>query len=170
MSRVVEKNREKRRDKRMDSPIRKVSRTLGIAGALMLLAIVLKDRRRIPERVRAFNKHVFNPLVLKSAGTPDSPFAVIQHVGRRSGKVYETPLLVAPVVDGFVITLTYGLGVDWYRNMQAAGKCIVLWHGREYISERSELLDTETALLAFPPTLRLLLRLLDRQCFVKLAA
>jgi deazaflavin-dependent oxidoreductase (nitroreductase family) len=58
--------------------------------------------------------------------------ALIRHVGRKSGRTYETPLLLARVADGFVAELTYGENVDWYRNVAHAGRCTVVVNGREY--------------------------------------
>jgi deazaflavin-dependent oxidoreductase (nitroreductase family) len=111
------------------------------------------------DALRSFNKKIFNPFILKAAGTPRSPFAVIRHTGRRSGKLYETPLLAMPMGEDFVLALTYGLEVDWYRNVINAGKCILLMHGKEFALEKPELLDREIALLAFPRLLRLILRI-----------
>ncbi len=66
------------------------------------------------------------------------PFAIVRHVGRRSGKTYETPVIVFPFAGGFMLALTYGPEVDWYRNVTAAGRCVVIWHRREYPIERIE--------------------------------
>ncbi len=153
---------------RRRTPMLNVSRAFGIAGAAVVVALLLRNWRQIPDRIRTFNKHILNPLVLKSAGTAYSPFAVICHVGRRSGKAYETPIIVVPIVDGFVIELTYGPGVDWYRNVLAAGHCTVIWHDRAYVCEGVEALETETGLLAFPRHFRFVLQLMDRRDFVKM--
>src|SRR5207249_904556 len=46
----------------------------------------------------------FNPLVLSLAGTRFLPlYGVIEHHGRRSGKVYRTPVVVQPTSDGFIV-------------------------------------------------------------------
>jgi hypothetical protein len=37
--------------------------------------------------------------------------------------LYETPIFVEPFDRGFVIELTYGPQVDWYKNVLAAGGC-----------------------------------------------
>ncbi len=124
--------------------------------------------QRFLQRMRLFSKRVINPRVLKFAGSPHSLFAVVQHVGRRSGRAYETPLLVMPVADSFVIELTYGLEVDWYRNVVAAGECRVLWRGREYICDEFGPIEVEIALPAFPLALRLPLQLLGARHFVRM--
>jgi len=117
-------------------------------------------------RLRSFNKNIFNPLILKFAGGARSPFAVIHHFGRRSGKTYATPLIVRQTPRGFVIALTYGPDVDWYRNVQAAGRATLLWHGREYPIEKPESLNTSSALLEFPLVLRTILRTRGTDDFV----
>jgi len=108
--------------------------------------------------IRAFNKHITNPLLRTFANASRGPFAVIYHVGRRSGKPYETTIMVWPMGDGFVIALTYGDSVDWYRNILAAGHCTLLWHGRVYAVGKPEPIDVETSLPALPPAFRPILR------------
>jgi deazaflavin-dependent oxidoreductase (nitroreductase family) len=115
--------------------------------------------RRLRDRIRHFNKRTFNPWILKSAGGDRSPFAVVGHLGRRSGMAYATPVIVRPVKDGFVFALTYGPDVDWYRNILAAGRCTLRWRGTAYTLEQPETLLPEAALRSFPAALRWVLRL-----------
>src|SRR5689334_6707649 len=76
---------------------------------------------------------VFNPLVLLLAGTRFLPlYGVITHRGRRSGKVFHTPVVVRPTSDGFVVPMPWGEQTDWYRNVRAAGECVIRWKGRDY--------------------------------------
>jgi hypothetical protein len=56
-------------------------------------------------------------------------FAIVQHRGRRSGQVYTTPVVTVPIVDGFIILLTFGADTDWCRNVLAAGQCTLQSHG-----------------------------------------
>ena len=121
-------------------------------------------------RIRAFNKHYFNRLIRLFAGKSITPFAVIRHIGRRSGKPYETPIIVEPLDDGFVIALTYGPEVDWYRNIQAADHSALVWHGQTYTLDKPQTVAPETALPAFPVPLRPLLRLFGTQHFVRVQA
>ncbi len=116
--------------------------------------------------LKSFNKRIMNPLILKFAGRTRSPFAVVHHVGRRSGKPYSTPIIVQRNAQGFVMALTYGPEVDWYRNLQAAGRATLLWHGREYAIGKPEPLDVEAGLSAFPPLQRKILRARGTQDFV----
>jgi len=119
-------------------------------------------------RIRAFNKRYFNRLVHRFAGVSRTPFALIRHVGRRSGKPYETPIIVMPQGHGFVIALTYGPRVDWYRNVQAAGAATLLWHNKEYALKQPEPIDVKAGLSAFPPPFRQILGLLGTRDFVRM--
>ena len=113
-------------------------------------------------------KYTLNPLTRRLARSSFGPFSIVRHVGRRSGKQYETPIIVSRVRDGFVIELTYGPDVDWHKNVLAAGSCSLVWHGQEYLIDKIEPLDTETGRAAFPPSQRLILCLLGRKHFEKM--
>lgn len=119
--------------------------------------------------LRIFNKHVTNRLLVPLARSGAGPFALVCHVGRRSGAPYETPIIVIPVDGGFMIALTYGPGVDWYRNVLAAGGCRIWWHGREYIVGDVRPVDPAAARRVFPQPERLVLRLLGTDHFVQMA-
>jgi deazaflavin-dependent oxidoreductase (nitroreductase family) len=111
------------------------------------------------QRLLKFASHTLNPLVLRIAGTRYSPFALIRHVGRRSGKAYQTPLIIQRVPGGFILALTYGSGTDWYRNLVAAQGGTVRWHGRDYQLQAPELIDRATGIAAFPLPARPILTL-----------
>lgn len=55
---------------------------------------------------------------------------ILEHVGRRSGRVYRTPLSVFSTDDGVAILLTYGPDRDWLKNLTAAGSARLRRHGR----------------------------------------
>jgi deazaflavin-dependent oxidoreductase (nitroreductase family) len=117
----------------------------------------------LPKRLRTFNKYVTNRILRGFAGRSHGPFAIIHHVGRRSGKPYETVIWVWRTREGFVIALTYGSEVDWYRNLKAAGGGTVFWHRRLYTVGKPEPIDAGTALLAFPAPFRLIFRTFGKQ-------
>ena len=73
------------------------------------------------DRLRIFNKYVINRVLRVFSHLSHGPFAIIGHAGRRSGKSYETVIMVWPMEESFVIALTYGSQVDWLRNLLAAG-------------------------------------------------
>lgn len=66
---------------------------------------------QLPERSARFNRHVTNPVQRLWAGWAPT-LGIIEHVGRRSGKSYRTPVTVfSAEVDGqpgIAILLTYG--------------------------------------------------------------
>jgi deazaflavin-dependent oxidoreductase (nitroreductase family) len=125
---------------------------------------VQKDNRRL----RTFVKHFVNPVLRNLARAPRGPFALLRHVGRRSGKQYEIPIMVWRVDDGFVIVLTYGRHVDWLRNLQAAGQGSLRWHRREYALQQPVFIDAQAALPALPPLIKQVLRLRGVHEFVKI--
>jgi deazaflavin-dependent oxidoreductase (nitroreductase family) len=120
-------------------------------------------------QVRQFAKRYFNPLARRFAGTIP-PFALLRHVGRRSGTPYETPITVMRKRAGFVIALPYGPGVDWYRNLAAAGEATLIWRRRPYTVSRPQLLEARVGLRAFPRLTRPILRLTGARDFVYLSA
>jgi deazaflavin-dependent oxidoreductase (nitroreductase family) len=128
----------------------------------------MKLKQRIRKPFLHFLRNYFNPFTRRLARCPSGPFAIVRHVGRRSGKTYETPIMVQPAEDGFVIELTYGPQVDWYQNVLAAGGCTVLWHAKEYTIDGVEPLDAETGRTAFPLPERLVLTIFRMKYFSKL--
>jgi deazaflavin-dependent oxidoreductase (nitroreductase family) len=124
----------------------------------------------IRNRIRIFNKHILNKLFMTFAGSSRTPFAIVKHVGRRSGKPYETPIIVQRHGESFVIALTYGPEVDWYRNVQAAGGCVIRWHGQDYSVGRIETLSIEEGLKGFGAIYQPILRLMHVQPFVRMSA
>lgn len=109
-----------------------------------------------------------NPVALRAARSGRGPFALVRHVGRTTGRPYETPLIVAPVPEGFVAELTYGRDVAWYRNIVTAGRCTIVHDGREYEIDRITDLDRASGLRAYGMPRSLILRLLRRHDFLLL--
>lgn len=72
------------------------------------------------------NKRVFNPRAVQGGKWP-----VLTHVGRSSGRTYQTPLDAYPVDGGYVFVLVYGSGSDWVRNVLAAGRARLRIDGQE---------------------------------------
>lgn len=122
-----------------------------------------KKERTLRNRIRVLNKYVTNRVLRGLARSSRGPFALIGHVGRRSGKSYETVIMVWPTSAGFVIALTYGPQVDWLRNLLAAGGGTVFWHKRLYTVGKPEPIEAHTAVPAFPAPLRLIFRTFGRR-------
>ena len=59
-------------------------------------------------------------------------FGILTHVGRKSGKVYRTPINVFRASNGFIIALTYSSQSEWVKNVLAAGACDLKTRGKNY--------------------------------------
>jgi deazaflavin-dependent oxidoreductase (nitroreductase family) len=51
---------------------------------------------------------------------------LVIHTGRRSGRVYRTPVNLFTTDGHYTFALTYGPSADWVRNVLAAGSCEVV--------------------------------------------
>lgn len=124
----------------------------------------------LSKRFRTLLKHTLNPLTLRLTMAGIGPFTIVRHVGRRSGKRYATPLLLAPIDGGFVAELTYGPNVDWFQNVMAAGHCTVVRGGKEIAVDKIEPMDAEAGRQAFGLAARTALRILRRRHYVRMRA
>ncbi len=119
--------------------------------------------------MRVFNKTILNRVMRTFAGKSNTPFVIVRHVGRRSGKPYETPIIAIRKAGWFLVELTYGPEVDWYRNVRAASGCEIVWHGQTFTITRVTPISTAEGLAGFPQPFNAVLRLLGRQDFVRLS-
>jgi deazaflavin-dependent oxidoreductase (nitroreductase family) len=106
-------------------------------------------------RVARFNKRVTNRLTGLFA-TRAPGFAIIDHVGRKSGRTYATPINAFRTPTGYRVALTYGPGADWTRNVLAAGTCTLHTRGRR-VACRDARLGTDPANRWAPPLVRAIL-------------
>jgi deazaflavin-dependent oxidoreductase (nitroreductase family) len=106
-----------------------------------------------------------NRLTRRLARRSIGPFSLVRNVGRKSGTVYETPVILAKVPDGFVAELTYGSEVQWYRNIVAAGRCEVVFRGEDYVVTTIQPYPVEPGRAAFGFPAATLLRMLRRKEF-----
>ncbi|OBK84036.1 nitroreductase family deazaflavin-dependent oxidoreductase [Mycolicibacter sinensis] len=99
---------------------------------------------QLPQRLARFNRHVTNPIQRMWAGWAPS-FGILEHVGRRSGKPYRTPLTVFSTDNGVAIMLTYGPDRDWLKNITAAGTAKVRRHGKTFTVTQPRVVSREEA-------------------------
>jgi deazaflavin-dependent oxidoreductase (nitroreductase family) len=95
------------------------------ASVILLLAILLTPILLLRFRKRwvaAFNLAVTNRITSRFANRLPG-FGILTHVGRRSGKLYRTPVNVFRAPKGFLIALTYGRDSEWVKNVIVAGTC-----------------------------------------------
>ena len=136
----------------------------GVVAAFTAVAAVLLVGLRtksptVVNRVRRFNKAVTNPRVLRTAGEPGASASVIRHIGRVSGRRYETPVGPFAVADAFVIALPYGSQVDWARNLMASGSAELVHEGRTLTLSEPEVLSVAEMIVDLPPSEQRMLRL-----------
>jgi deazaflavin-dependent oxidoreductase (nitroreductase family) len=112
-----------------------------------------------PRSIARFNKHFTNRLSLKVAGHLPG-FAIVSHVGRKSGRPYRTPVNAFRTDGGYIIALTYGAQSDWVKNVLAAGSCELQTRGRRVLLFDPIIVTDESKAWA-PPLVRLILGLID---------
>ena len=71
---------------------------------------------RVPRAVARFNRRITNPMAVSFGGWAPLQ-GTLEHVGRKSGKSYRTPLNIFETDDGFVIPIGYGLESHWVQNV-----------------------------------------------------
>jgi deazaflavin-dependent oxidoreductase (nitroreductase family) len=110
-----------------------------------------------------------SPLMIRLAGRRWNPvWAVVEHVGRRSGRRYSASVAAIRTTGGFVVSLAFGAHVDWYRNLVAAGGGTIRWRDRSYAVGAPEPMETTTGRGAFHPIQRFFLWLTAVDGFVHL--
>lgn len=102
--------------------------TLAAAGGVFFAGMRGKWRP-VVDGVRRMNRRFMNPMQMKTAGRPGAYAGIIRHVGRSSGRAYETPVGIEETPDGFVIALPYGARADWVRNVLASGGAELVYEG-----------------------------------------
>ena len=95
-------------------------------------------------------------------------WAVVHHVGRRTGADYATPVAIVATSDGFVIPLPWGERTQWARNVLDAGGCRLRWGGADVSLVEPQLIGGDQAQQFFNPVLRMVLRTFGMGVFLRL--
>jgi len=123
----------------------------------------------IPRAIAVFNRGWTNRLARTFAGTVP-PFGMVLHQGRRTGRSYETPIMVFRAPGGFVVALTYGASSEWVRNVLAAGECEAIVRGRHFLLTHPSRVRGEDGMRLMPSLLRPVLRLFAVKDFLRFDA
>lgn len=117
----------------------------------------------IPIRITRFNRRFLNPAMLRLAGR--GSLVDLEHVGRRSGRTYHTPLMAFRSADpgrndrdSVTVALTYGPDVEWLRNVRHAGGARMRMRGQILTLGAPRDLDPDEALRRITMPQRALLR------------
>jgi len=136
-----------------------------IAIAISAAAILLMRFRK--RWLAKFNIAVTNRITGLFAGWLPG-FGILTHVGRKSGKVYRTPINVFRISSGFIIALTYSSNSEWVKNVLAAGGCELKTRGKKYRLFAPTVVHDSTR-LRFPILVRLVLRLVGAEEYMELS-
>ena len=122
-----------------------------------------------PNRIRYWNKVGVNRLMRRIARLPFGPFCLVEHVGRRSGTTYQTPIVAVLHGNSFIVALTYGTHADWYRNILAAGGCRIYWHRQWYDIGQIVPVSKDDAMATFPIWLQVFVTVIRVKDFIQLS-
>jgi len=139
-------------------------------AVILLLAILVAPILLIRFRKRwvaAFNLAVTNRITSRFAARLPG-FGVLTYVGRKSGRVYRTPVNVFRAPEGFLIALTYGRESEWVRNVVAAGACQLETRGVQY-QLCSQTIVHDPTRRRFPIPVQIVLRLIGANDFMQLS-
>ena len=123
----------------------------------------------LPRVLARMNRYVNNPIQRRWAGRLRG-YGILEHVGRKSGRPYRTPLNVFRSADGFVIWIGYGLESDWLRNTLAAGGATMLYRGKRYRVTNPEVVTGEAGRALLPVVYRILSKITNDKNVLTLTA
>lgn len=130
-----------------------------IAGAAATTIGIVVARRRAAQpssevvrgaplrRLRDFVNRRWNPMVLRLglAGGAHSPWGLIEHIGRISGRVYRTPVSPRAIDGGYELPLPYGTDVQWVKNILASGQARIQYHDTIVELDQPEIVEAQDA-------------------------
>ena len=95
-------------------------------------------------------------------------FGILTHIGRKSGRVYRTPVNVFRASNGFIIALTYSSQSEWVKNVLAAGACDLKTRGKNYQLSAPKVVRDPTR-RRFPIPVRIVLRIVGADEYMELS-
>jgi deazaflavin-dependent oxidoreductase (nitroreductase family) len=125
---------------------------LGLGALLTLFVLGMRAKSPIVLGAIRLISRLFNPMSMRTAGTPGAFASIIHHRGRRTGREFATPVGAVRTDDGFVITLPYGTRAHWVRNVLAAGSATLVNEGETYEVDGVEVVPTSTVASVFSPS------------------
>src|ERR1700686_68239 len=137
-----------------------------ISLLVLVLAPILLIRFR-KRWVAAFNLAVTNRIISRFAARLPG-FGILTHIGRKSGRVYRTPVNVFRAPEGFLVALTYGRESEWVRNVIGAGACQLETRGVQYRLSAPTIVHDPTR-RRFPIPVQIVLRLIGANDFMQLS-
>ena len=139
----------------------------GAILAIAILATAILMMRFRKRWLAKFNIAVTNRITSLFAGWLPG-FGILTHVGRKSGKVYRTPINVFRASNGFIIALTYSSQSEWVKNVLAAGGCELKTRGKKYQLFAPNVVRDPTR-RRFPIPVRIVLRIVGADEYMELS-
>jgi deazaflavin-dependent oxidoreductase (nitroreductase family) len=140
------------------------------AGAIILIltaasgVLMMRFRKRWLARINiAFTNRITS---LFAGWLP--AFGILSHVGRKSGKIYRTPVNVFRAPSGFIIALTYSSQCEWVKNVLAAGGCEIKTRGKKYQLSTPKVVR-DPSRRRFPLPVRFVLRIVGADEYMELS-
>ena len=141
-----------------------------IAGAIIIIAIaatgvlLMRFRKRWLAKINiAFTNRITG---LFAGWLPG--FGILKHLGRKSGRVYRTPVNVFRASNGFIIALTYGSQSEWVKNVFATGGCELRTRGKRYELSAPHVVHDPTR-RRFPIPVRVVLKIVGADEYMELS-
>lgn len=138
-----------------------------IESILMMWAFRTGNPRAI-RLLTSYHKHVTNPVMVRFFSGRSAHAGLIEHVGRRSGRSYVTPVTAHRSEDTIIVPLPYGTDVDWLRNVQAAGDGVVKLEGRAFYVDEPEVVPVDDVLPLLPSFVTRIVQLHDTEVALRL--
>jgi deazaflavin-dependent oxidoreductase (nitroreductase family) len=138
-------------------------------GAIIIIAIAASGilMMRFRKRWLAKINIVFTNRITRLFAGWLPGFGILTHVGRKSGKVYRTPVNVFRASNGCIIALTYSSQSEWVKNVLVAGGCELKTRGKEYQLSSPNVVHDPTR-RRFPIPVRLVLRIVGAEEYMQL--
>jgi deazaflavin-dependent oxidoreductase (nitroreductase family) len=108
--------------------------------------------------IRKFNKRFFNRFSRLLSGFKGSPWNLIVHQGRKSGRAYTTPIVTVAAGGYLYAPLPYGEDVDWLLNIMHYGGGMLKKGGEWFEVENPQIVPAADALNLFPERTRKLMQ------------
>jgi deazaflavin-dependent oxidoreductase (nitroreductase family) len=93
--------------------------------------------------------HATRPMAMKKAGMVGSYNSVVKHVGRSSGRGYQTPIVAVKHNGNFLIALPYAQRTDWMKNVLATGHATIVADGETYEVDQPQVIPMSEATAYF---------------------
>src|SRR5580704_19537638 len=140
------------------------TRMISLLAILLAPILLIRFRKRW---VAAFNLAVTNRITSRFADRLPG-FGILTHVGRKSGRVYRTPVNVFRAPEQFIIALTYSSQSEWVKNVVAAGGCKLKTRGKKYQLSAPKIVRDPTR-RRFPIPVRIVLRIVGADEYMELS-